>query len=100
MGAFHARTLRDLQGVDRVTVADHTPRHAEQVASELRVAHVADAEALVAAGIDALVIAAATPAHAELIELGASAGLPTFCEKPISLDLPRTDRVLEAVAAS
>jgi myo-inositol 2-dehydrogenase/D-chiro-inositol 1-dehydrogenase len=100
MGAFHARTLRDLPGVERVTVADHLPEHARVVADELGVEHAVDGDALVAAGIDALVIAAATPAHAPLIEIGAAAGLATFCEKPISLDLPTTDRVLAAVDAA
>src|SRR5205085_3903865 len=46
------------------------------------------------AGVDALVIATATPAHAPLIRLAAAAGLPTFCEKPVALDLATLDDVL------
>ena len=49
---------------------------------------------------DALVIATATDTHADLIRLGAEAGLPVFCEKPISLDLRSTDYVLRAVDES
>ena len=37
--------------------------------------------------VDAVVIAAASSAHADLIHACADAGLPTFCEKPITVDL-------------
>ncbi len=50
--------------------------------------------------VDAVVIAAATAAHAGLIAQAAAAAVPTFCEKPIALDLETTDAALEAVATS
>jgi myo-inositol 2-dehydrogenase/D-chiro-inositol 1-dehydrogenase len=43
------------------------------------------------------VIAAPTPAHASLLRLAADAGLPAFCEKPVALDLPALDDVIEHV---
>jgi myo-inositol 2-dehydrogenase/D-chiro-inositol 1-dehydrogenase len=46
------------------------------------------------------VIAAATPVHAELIHLEADAGLPTFCEKPIALDLETTDALLSRAGST
>jgi myo-inositol 2-dehydrogenase / D-chiro-inositol 1-dehydrogenase len=97
IGAFHARMLQALPGVDRLTITDADAERAAQVAAELGVASAPSAHALVDAGAEALVIAAATAAHAELIHLGADAGLPTFCEKPIALDLETTDAVVEHV---
>lgn len=47
--------------------------------------------------VDTLVIAATTDAHALLIHQALDAGLPTFCEKPIALDLRTTDDVIEHV---
>ena len=49
------------------------------------------------AGVDAVAICTSTDTHAELIVLAAEAGLPTFCEKPISLDLATVDVTLAAV---
>jgi myo-inositol 2-dehydrogenase/D-chiro-inositol 1-dehydrogenase len=83
--------------VDGLTVADADPERAARVAAAVGAACVATPEELPAAGIDALVIAAATPAHPHLVGLAAEAGLPCFCEKPIALDLPTTDAVLDHV---
>ena len=47
---------------------------------------------------DAIVVAAATSAHAELIHAGADAGLPIFCEKPISLEIGTTIEAIDHVA--
>ena len=44
-----------------------------------------------------MVIAAATDAHADLIIRATKAGKPTFCEKPISLDLESTRTVVRHV---
>ena len=49
------------------------------------------------ASVDAVVIAAASSAHADLIHACADAGRPTFCEKPITLDLASTAEVVEHV---
>jgi myo-inositol 2-dehydrogenase / D-chiro-inositol 1-dehydrogenase len=97
IGVFHARTLVDLPDVASVTVADADRRRAAEVAAELDVPSVDTPETLVDAGIDALVIATATPGHAPLLRLAARAGLPAFCEKPVALDLPTMDGVLEDV---
>ena len=48
-------------------------------------------------GVDAVAICTSTDTHAELIAAAAGAGLPTFCEKPVSLDLAEVDRALAAV---
>ena len=88
IGTYHAETLRTLEGVARVTVADAAPGRGD----------VATAEELVAAGVDALVVATPTAAHAELIRLACAVQLPVFCEKPVALELDVLDGVIEEVA--
>jgi myo-inositol 2-dehydrogenase/D-chiro-inositol 1-dehydrogenase len=95
IGAFHARTLLALDTVESVTLADVDATRAATLAGELGAAAAPTPEALVDANIDALVIAAPTPAHRELLALAAAAKLPTFCEKPVALDLPTLDAVIE-----
>src|SRR6476659_371506 len=97
IGSLHASTLRTLEGVSRLTLTDADAARARRAASELGAGTADGPEALVAAGIDALVIAAPTPAHASLLRLAADAGLPAFCEKPVALDLPALDDVIEHV---
>ena len=97
MGAFHARTLKALESVDALTIADRDPATARRVADDVG-ANAADSpEALVAAGVDALVIAAPTPVHASLLRLAAAAGVPAFCEKPVALELADLDAVIADV---
>ena len=48
--------------------------------------------------VDGVMIAAATVTHADLAMAAAAKGKAIFCEKPIDLDLARTDACLEAVA--
>ena len=49
---------------------------------------------------DAVVIAAATDAHAELIRASIERGLPTFCEKPLAVDLEDTIALVDADRAA
>lgn len=103
MGALHAQVLAAHAGVDRLVLADLDTGRARSVAADLdgvragcAVEVIDDPFSIAGAGIDAVVIAAATPAHAPLIEMAAAAGIATFCEKPIALDLETTDRALAA----
>jgi myo-inositol 2-dehydrogenase/D-chiro-inositol 1-dehydrogenase len=100
IGAFHAATLKALPAVDQVVVTDADANRAELVAKDLGLEFAPDVPALLASGIDGFVIAAATSAHAELIAAGVAAGIPTFCEKPIAIDIAETERVVELVEAS
>jgi myo-inositol 2-dehydrogenase/D-chiro-inositol 1-dehydrogenase len=54
----------------------------------------------VAAGVDALVIATATAGHGAMLRLAAQARVPAFCEKPVALDVPTLDSVIEDVGRS
>jgi myo-inositol 2-dehydrogenase/D-chiro-inositol 1-dehydrogenase len=98
IGAFHARTLLALETVESVTLADLDAARAATLAAELGATAASTPEALVDGNIDALVIAAPTPAHRELLSLAAAANLPTFCEKPVALDLPTLDALIAETA--
>lgn len=96
MGQTHVATLSSIHEVESVSITDADAPRAEEVAAQAGVAMVETAEELLAS-VDAVVIAAASSAHAELIHASADAGLPTFCEKPITLDLASTAEVVEHV---
>lgn len=92
IGSFHADTLSRLPGIDRLVVTDVVPAAVKAVA-ERTGAEAADSPgSLISSSVDAIVIAAATHAHTQLIRAGVEAGIPVFCEKPLSAD------VSEAVA--
>ena len=95
IGAFHAKTLATSSRVAKLRITDVAQSRADELASEVGAEVASSSEDLVR-WADAIVIATATDTHAEMIRMGAEAKIPTFCEKPISLDLETTDRVLEA----
>ena len=96
IGASHARTLASNPNTESLCIVDADQGLAREVAAQVGADTVSDGEELIRR-VDALVIATATDTHADLVCLGAAAGLPVFCEKPLSLDLETTDRVLQKV---
>jgi myo-inositol 2-dehydrogenase / D-chiro-inositol 1-dehydrogenase len=89
IGTLHARLLSATDGVEALTIADAMPDRAAAVASEVGATAAPSIDAALDSA-DAVVIAAATDAHAELIRASIGRGLPTFCEKPLALDLGDT----------
>jgi myo-inositol 2-dehydrogenase/D-chiro-inositol 1-dehydrogenase len=98
IGHLHAELLAATDGVDELIVADAMPDRAAEVAASVGARSVPIDEAI--AGADAVVIAAATDAHGDLILRAIDARKPTFCEKPLAVDLESTLRVAERVEAS
>lgn len=96
IGALHARLLAEHRDVASLAVGDIDVGRAAAVAKAVG-AESGDIEHALGAAPDAAVIAAATSAHAELIGACLDRGLPTFCEKPIALDLDQTAAVVERV---
>lgn len=94
IGVFHGRTLSAHPEVDKVIVTDPLLDRADAVAADINGKVSADVESMMPE-IDAMVIAAGTDAHAPMMHLAADAGIPVFCEKPIAIDLPATDAVVE-----
>src|SRR3954464_4193606 len=84
IGAFHAANLSQLDVVDSLVVTDAVPTVTASIAERFGAEAAESPEALIAAGVDGIVIAAATDAHLPLIKAGVDAGVPVFCEKPLS----------------
>ena len=101
IGAFHADTLVGLDAVDSLVVHDQAPALVDAVVARLpSVEPAASVDALLAAGVDGVVIAAATTVHPELILASIAAGLPTFCEKPVSKDTAASAEILRQTRSS
>ena len=93
IGSFHAGVLSRHPAVERVLVTDPDEPRAAAVAREIGAEVAPSVEALLGA-VDAFVITTPTNTHAELLRQAADAGRPTFCEKPITIDLASTDEVV------
>jgi myo-inositol 2-dehydrogenase / D-chiro-inositol 1-dehydrogenase len=97
IGRMHAELLTSrVGGAEIAKVYDAIPDVAQRLATthDLEVAMTLQ-EALT--DVDAVAICTSTDTHAELIRVAAEAGLATFCEKPISLDLATVDATLDVV---
>lgn len=100
IGAFHAETLTSLDVVDELVVTDPSPGVAERTAARTGATVRPSSAAVLETGVDGVVIASSTPTHLDLIQAAVRAGVPAFCEKPVSND-PRATMTLSAeVAAS
>lgn len=95
IGVYHGETLRALEAVERLTIADVDDERAARAAKQLDVESASVADIFDVA--DAVLIASATSSHAELILRCLEVGKPVFCEKPVALDLETTDRIVDAV---
>ncbi|KRV51299.1 dehydrogenase [Wenjunlia vitaminophila] len=100
IGAFHAAALTGTPGVSELLVADVDHGRAAGVAAEAGARALDGVDAVFRAGVDAVVIATATASHPELIVRAARAGLPVYCEKPVSVDLAGTVAALREVEAA
>lgn len=98
IGQFHAGTVKSLPDVHEVLLADLNAELAASVAAELGVGSVGAVDDLISAGVDGVVITSGTGSHAPLIKKFVDAGLPTFCEKPIALDLATNYEIADFVA--
>lgn len=100
IGALHANTLASLDAVESLVVYDQAPSLVESSVQRLGVEPAATVEELFDSDLDGVVIAAATDAHPELILAALKAGLPTFCEKPVSRDVALAMVILQETRSS
>jgi len=96
LGAFHAKVLRGLPGVDELRINDADSARAAGLAKELGAKHAPTIDDAFS-GADAAVIVTPTGTHADLIRRALDKGLAVFCEKPIALDLESTKRLVDHV---
>lgn len=100
IGSFHADTLSQLPAVESLVVTDVVPAATRAVADRIGADTADSPEALLRSGVDAIVITAATDAHADLMRAGVDAGVPVFCEKPLSGDLDEAVEIARYASAS
>ena len=101
IGRLHAELLaRRIPGASLATVFDVVPSAASALGVAFGVPAAGSVDEALAGDVDAVAICTSTDTHAELIARVAAAGLPAFCEKPVSLDLAEVDAALAAVEAS
>jgi myo-inositol 2-dehydrogenase/D-chiro-inositol 1-dehydrogenase len=99
IGAFHARTLAGLDGVEQLMLFDSDPARA-RAAADGSGAVVATSLRNLLATVDGVVIATPTATHGDLIRGAAAHGRPVFCEKPVAAGIAETQAVLADVAAA
>lgn len=98
IGRMHAELIANrVPGAALAMVFDVVPDMAAEVAMRHGVPVAESAEAVLASDVDAVAICTSTDTHADLIIAAATAGKPTFCEKPISLDVATVDAAIAAV---
>lgn len=103
IGTMHARLLVEHPLVGTLVLADVSPERAEAVAGELGCEHAPIEAALDPAnplGLEGLIIATSTSTHADLLVRAAEIGLPTYCEKPLAVDLDEARRAQQALEAA
>jgi myo-inositol 2-dehydrogenase / D-chiro-inositol 1-dehydrogenase len=94
IGRMYAEQLGTREGV-RVLLHDVDPDRAEALAAA-GLGEVAEAPD---AGTDAAVVTASTDSHLALVTALLERGVPTLCEKPLTLDLAGTEQVGRAAEA-
>lgn len=107
IGTMHARNLLDVRevvaerGIDLdIVLADAIPAAAHAAAESLGVRAADSVDEMIAEGIDGLMIATSTATHPDLIRKGLVAGLPMFCEKPVSASVPEALPILREIEAA
>jgi myo-inositol 2-dehydrogenase/D-chiro-inositol 1-dehydrogenase len=96
IGRLHGTLLAAQPAVTEIVVADVDRGRAAEMAAAIGGRVAATAE-LAMDGADAVIVAATTDAHADLVTAAVERGLPTFCEKPLALDLPETVELVELI---
>lgn len=97
MGRHHARSLRELPGVDLVAIAD-PGGDPHGVAGDLPI--LPDIDALIATGVDMAVVAVPTRFHEAAALRLAEAGVHTLVEKPIADSVEAGQRMVDAFSAN
>jgi myo-inositol 2-dehydrogenase/D-chiro-inositol 1-dehydrogenase len=97
IGSVHAGNLARHPRVRFRYIVDPRPEVAKRVADQTGAEAVNTETALADPELHGVMIASATKTHADLAMAAAARGKAIFCEKPIDLDIGRTDACLKAV---
>ena len=98
IGSLHAEIVaHETPGAQLVGVSDISSEAARRLGEQLKVPVVSIDDVVSRRDVDAVAVCTSTDTHVGLIIRLARAGIPIFCEKPISLDLARVDEALAVV---
>jgi myo-inositol 2-dehydrogenase/D-chiro-inositol 1-dehydrogenase len=97
IGSIHARNLARHPRVRLRYIVDPRTEIVSKMAIETGAEVAETAQAMNDPTVKAIVIASATRSHADLVIEGAARGKAIFCEKPIDMNMARTDACLAAI---
>lgn len=101
MGQEHARVIKSNPLLNLAAATDAQPTTGRKVAADLGCKWFDNADDMIRSGaVDAVVIATPHWQHADLAVSALKAGLHVLCEKPLSVTVDQSDKVLEAAAQS
>ena len=95
IGKIHGANITKHPQAELAYIYDVNTAAAEQLASKLGSKVAVSPEEIWASGVDAALIASSTNTHADLLSGAIRANMPTYCEKPIDLDLDRVKDVVQ-----
>src|SRR5688572_3868527 len=94
IGKIHGANIAKHPRAELAYIYDVNTEAAEQLAAQLGARVAASPEEIWDADIDAVLIASSTNTHADLLNGAIRASKPTYCEKPIDLDINRVKDVV------
>src|SRR6476620_5994535 len=95
IGKIHGANIAKHPQAELAYIYDVNAAAAGQLAAQLGSQVAASPEEIWASDVDAVLIASSTNTHAELLSGAIRANKPTYCEKPIDLDIQRVKEVLQ-----
>ena len=100
-GTIHARNIAAHPRAELAYIFDVDQAAAQRLtdAREGKVPHSAQ-QIWAADDVDAVLIASSTDTHVDLLRQAMQAGKPTYCEKPIDLDIEKVRNFVDEVSAS
>jgi myo-inositol 2-dehydrogenase / D-chiro-inositol 1-dehydrogenase len=98
IGKIHGANIAKHPQAELAYIYDVNAEAAEQLATRLDSKVAASPEEIWASGVDAVLIASSTNTHADLLNGAIRASKPTYCEKPIDLDIDRVKDVVREAA--
>ena len=95
-GEAYISSLRLMEGVELVGVADDDPMRGQTVAAHNRAKYFHTYEDLLEAKPDGVIVCTENNRHRSLVEMAASLGIHVLCEKPIATTLEDARAIVEA----
>ena len=100
IGKIHGANIARHPGSELTYIYDVNTAAADELAVKLGANVASSPEEVWASDVDAILIASSTNTHAELLNGAIQAGKPTYCEKPIDLDINLVKKVVQQANGS